>query len=73
MLLDDASGPECDSAASNLSPEDVLFDGLMKSDFTHEWDRDLKRRLRSYRVSECLSTSHGFLWFIKRNYGLVSH
>jgi len=49
MLLDDASGPECDSAASNLSPEDVLFDGLMKSDFTHEWDRDLKRRLRSYR------------------------
>ena len=70
FLLDDTSDSEGDSDAVNLSPEDVLFDGCRDSDFTHEWDLDFKRRLKSYRVRECLpvclpvkrvTESYGFL------------
>ena len=51
------SEPGSDSNTSNLSPDDPIFDGCRDSDDTHDWNPELKRQLKHFRVSLMMSSS----------------
>ena len=51
------SEPGSDSNTSNLSPDDPIFDGARDSDDTHDWNPELKRQLKHFRVSLMKSSS----------------
>ena len=44
------SEPGSDSNTSNLSPDDPIFDGARDSDDTHDWNPELKKQLKHFRV-----------------------
>ena len=62
-MPEDTSGSESgsDSDASNLSPDDPIFDGCRDSDDTHDWNPELKRQLKHFRVSLMMLSSRSFM------------
>ena len=55
------SEPGSDSNTSNLSPDDPIFDGARDSDDTHDWNPELKRQLKHFRVSLMMLSSRSFM------------
>ena len=57
MLQGESSESGSESDSSNLSPDDPIFDGCRDSDDTFDWNPEIKRQLKSHRVSHYIMYS----------------